>query len=160
MSNLGAAVDCAADISEARSLWAADRYNLVLINVEDELGNRDRFCEDIGGAIPPQQFMFLVGKPEYLAILPNARGLHGKGEQALLGDLRAALSRADAGRAPQQWGILECSKQISAARSLYRARDQAKQERLEIARDLEPRDSSPTEIWSQVLPELQKEELQ
>jgi len=159
MRNLDVTVDCAADVREARSLWGAGRYNLVLINVENELGDRDKFCEDIGGAIPPQQFMFLVGKPEYLAVLPNAVGHHGNGDRALLSDVRAALSGAEV-RAPQRWGILEASKQISAARSLYRARDQAKHERLESARDLESRGSRQTEVWSLVLPELQKEELQ
>src|SRR5881396_3024853 len=72
MRRLGLDVDCAADISEARSWWRADLYNLVLINMQNELGCRDKFCEDVRGAIPPQQLAFLVGKPDYLAELPNA----------------------------------------------------------------------------------------
>src|SRR5213080_1834491 len=70
MRKLGMDVDCAEDISEARTWWRADRYNLVLISAENEHGRRDRFCEDIRGAVPPQQMAFLVGKPEYLANSP------------------------------------------------------------------------------------------
>src|SRR5882724_731848 len=71
MRKLGMDVDCACDISEARSWWRADLYNLVLINMENELEDRDRFCQDVRGATPPQQLVFLVGKPGYLADLPN-----------------------------------------------------------------------------------------
>src|SRR6266436_9946925 len=71
MRRLGVDVDCACDISEARSWWRADLYNLVLINMENELEDRDRFCEEVRGATPPQQLVFLVGKPGYLANLPN-----------------------------------------------------------------------------------------
>src|SRR5258707_9161295 len=73
MRRLGMDVDCAADISEARSWWRADLYNLVLMNVENELGRRDKFCHDVRGAIPKQQLPFLVGKPDYLAALRNPR---------------------------------------------------------------------------------------
>src|SRR5271170_4260879 len=72
MRKLGMNVDCAADISEARSWWRADLYNLVIINVDNDLGRRDKFCEDIRGATPAQQLTFLVGKPEYLADSPGA----------------------------------------------------------------------------------------
>jgi DNA-binding response OmpR family regulator len=33
MRKMGVDVECAADISEARSLWRADSYNLVLLDV-------------------------------------------------------------------------------------------------------------------------------
>jgi PleD family two-component response regulator len=59
MRKLGMKVDCAADTSEARSWWRADLYNLVLINVEDELDHRDKFCEDMRSATPRQQLAFL-----------------------------------------------------------------------------------------------------
>src|SRR5438132_232456 len=74
MRRLGMDVDCAADISEARSWWRADLYNLVLINMENEQGHRDKFCDDMRSATPPQQLAFLVGKPEYLADSPNTNG--------------------------------------------------------------------------------------
>ena len=34
LRKMGIEVDCAADISEARSLWQADSYNLVLLDVK------------------------------------------------------------------------------------------------------------------------------
>src|SRR5438093_8752732 len=71
MRKLGLEVDCAADIIEARSWWRADLYDLVLINVDDSSGPRDKFCDDVRNATPPQQIMFLVGKPGYLATSPN-----------------------------------------------------------------------------------------
>src|SRR5256885_15957755 len=74
MRRLGMEVDCAADISEARSWWRADLYNLVLINAQTDVGQRDDFCESVRNATPPQQLAFLVGKPEYLANAPKANG--------------------------------------------------------------------------------------
>src|SRR5271165_989913 len=64
MRKLGMDVDCAADIGEARSWWKADLYDLVLMDVENWQGHRDKFCADIRSATPPQQLAFLVGKPE------------------------------------------------------------------------------------------------
>src|ERR1700745_538927 len=71
MRKLGVEVDCAADIAEARSWWRADLYDLVLINMEKGRGHRDRFCDEIRSATPPQRLAFLVGQPEYLADSPN-----------------------------------------------------------------------------------------
>jgi CheY-like chemotaxis protein len=71
MRKLGMDVDCAADIAEARSWWRAAFYDLVLINMEKGRGHRDRFCEEIRNATPPQRLAFLVGQPEYLADSPN-----------------------------------------------------------------------------------------
>ena len=39
--------------------------------MEKGRGHRDKFCDDIRGATPPQRLAFLVGKPEYLADSPN-----------------------------------------------------------------------------------------
>jgi hypothetical protein len=162
MRKLGMDVDCAADISEARSWWRADLYNLVLINVENELGHRDKFCADIRGATPPQQFAFLVGEPDYLADSPNADGASSvprDGNQAHWGDVRAALSANIPGGLAQRWGIMEASRRISAVRTLSHARSKAVRERPAPARDLETRHAKRT-AWSQVLPELEKEEMQ
>jgi hypothetical protein len=60
MRKFGMDVDCAADVDEARSWWKADFYDLVLINMENAKGYRDRFCDDIRGATPPQRLAFLV----------------------------------------------------------------------------------------------------
>ena len=74
MRKMGMDVDCAADISEARSWWRADLYDLVLINVDKGAGHRDKFCDDIRSATPSQHLAFLVGKPEYLANVPGLDG--------------------------------------------------------------------------------------
>src|SRR5271165_3505795 len=95
MRKLGIDVDCAADISEARSWWRAALYNLVLMNVENDMGHRDKFCDDIGRATPPQSFAFLVGGPDYLAGLPGAEAeapARSNGEQSTRGDIRAAMA--------------------------------------------------------------------
>ena len=163
MRKLGMDVDCAADISEARSWWRADLYNLVLMNVENGLGHRDKFCEDIRGATPPQQLAFLVGKPEYLACSPNADGpppVQKHDEQAFQNEVRAALPSDVSGGLPLRWGILEASRRISAVRSLTVARTKARRERPVPPRDLETRYAKRTAAWSQVLPELQKEKVQ
>ncbi len=163
MRKLGMEVDCAADINEARSLWRAALYNLVLIDMESELGHRDRFCEEVRGAAPPQQLAFLVGKPGYLAYTPNADGtgpVPNGGDQSLVGDVRAALSAALPGVLPQRWGILEASRRISAVRSLSHARSKAVRERPAPVRDLETRDFKRIATQSRTLDDLLREELQ
>jgi len=125
MRKLGMDVDCAADIGEARSWWKADLYDLVLIDVENGQGHRDRFCADIRRATPPQQVAFLVGKPEYLAGAPGAESaVQVPDSAALLMDARAALA-TDLVDLPQRWGILEASRRISAVRSVSVARTRA-----------------------------------
>jgi hypothetical protein len=163
MRKLGVDVDCAADISEARSWWRADLYNLVLMNVENELGHRDKFCEDVRRATPPQQLAFLVGKPEYLADSPSADGslVQSESEPALQDEAGAAALPAEApGGPPLRWGILEASRRISAVRSVTAARSMARRNRPTPPRDLEVRSAKRIAAWSQVLPELQKEEMQ
>jgi CheY-like chemotaxis protein len=141
MRKLGIDVDSAADISEARGWWKANLYDLVLINVENTRGNRDKFCDDIRGAVPSQRFAFLVGKPDYLShlpgpdlpMLPDQEYLDGP-----MADIRAALS-ATLADLPQRWGILEASRRISVVRSACNARTQAMRNRPAPLRDLELR---------------------
>ena len=162
MRKLGMEVDCAADIDEARSWWRADLYHLVLINMKNELGYRDRFCEDIRRATPPQQLAFLVGKPEYLSDAPGAEGtaaVFGEGAEFVQAERKAGLP-ADFGSAPQRWGIMEASQRISAVRSAVVVRSNTMRERPTPPRDLESRDLKRSAAWSQVLPELQKEEIE
>lgn len=162
MRKLGMEVDCAADIEEARSWWRADLYHLVLINMGNKLGHRDRFCEDVRSATPPQQLAFLVGKPEYLADSPGAdeaAPVPEDGVEILLHERKAGMP-ADFGGAPQRWGILEASRRISAVRSASVARTRALRERPTPPRDIENRDLKRNTVWSQVLPELHKEELE
>ena len=143
MRKLGMEVDCAADISEARSWWRADLYSLVLIDMESGLGHRDRFCDDMRRATPPQQISFLVGKPGYLADAPNADRapiVQTSGDQSVSDHVRAALAVVLPGEMSQRWGILEASRRISAVRSLSHARSKATQNQPAPPRDLEGRE--------------------
>lgn len=162
MRKLGMEVDCAADISEARSWWRASLYNLVLIDMESELGHRDKFCEDVRAATPPQSLAFLVGKPGYLAHAPNAdkkTAVQNFDDQSLIGDVRTALS-AEVGDLPQRWSIMEASRRISAVRSACSARTRALREIPMPPRDLEMRESKRVATQSRTLDDLLREELQ
>ena len=142
MRKLGMDVDCACDISEAFSWWRADLYNLVLINTENELGHRDKFCEDIRGATPPQQLAFLVGKPEYLANSPSAdvaAFAQPYGDPAFPDEARTAPPTDISAGSPQRWGIMEASQRISLVRSASAARSLAMRNRPTPPRDLEAR---------------------
>jgi CheY-like chemotaxis protein len=144
MRKLGMEVDCAADISEARSWWRADLYSLVLIDMASGLGHRDKFCDDMRRATPPQQISFLVGKPGYLADAPKADGIplvaKSSGDQSVREDIRAALAVELPGGVSQRWGILEASQRISAVRTLSHARSRVTQEKPAPPRDLETRE--------------------
>jgi CheY-like chemotaxis protein len=150
LRKLGMYVDIAADIAEARSWWRPALYDLVLIHMEKGRGQRDKFCDDLRGATPPQRLAFLVGQPEYLVDSPNA-------DQELLmerrGGLAAAVSAkvtlpADSGDATQRWGILEASRRISAVRSASVARTNAMRALPPPPRDSEERPSkrAPTNL--------------
>jgi CheY-like chemotaxis protein len=161
MRKLGIDVDCAADIGEARSWWRAALYNLVLMNVENDMGHRDKFCDDLRGATPPQQLAFLVGRPDFLANLPvvDEEPPLRSGDQSSRGDVRAALAADISGALGQRWGILEASRRISAVRSLSHARSRAIRERPAPARDSEIRLSKrPNE--PRTLDQLLREEMQ
>jgi CheY-like chemotaxis protein len=158
MRKFGMDVDCAADVDEARSWWKADFYDLVLINMENAKGYRDRFCDDIRGATPPQRLAFLVGQPEYLAHSPNRNGESPQqNDDMIVGDMRLALA-ADAGDPTQRWGILEASRRISAVRSKSLARTQAMRALPDLPRDSEGRPSKRTPTAAN-LDDLLREEL-
>ena len=161
MRKLGMEVDCAADISEARTWWRADLYNLVLISAANEHGRRDKFCEDIRAATPPQQLAFLVGKPEYLADSPHPEAVVTAPEDcghASLDELRSALASHVAENPSQSWGILEACRRISVVRSASNARSRAI--RHDPPRDSETSKSRKTAENSEILPESSKEEMQ
>jgi CheY-like chemotaxis protein len=144
MRKSGIDVDCAADIAEARSWWRAALYDLVLINMENGRGYRDKFCDEIRSATPPQRLAFLVGEPEYLADLPSV--VEGSPEQISDGLMDDPIMRdfklnvaADRSNPTQRWGILEASRRISAVRSSSLARTQAMRALPAPARDSEGR---------------------
>ena len=145
MRKLGVDVDCAGDIAEARAWWKPALYDLVLINMEKGHGHRDKFCDDVRSATPPQRLAFLVGQPEYLADSPNAdeeMPVQNPEDQVAAG-VKDALS-ADRRDLTQRWGILEASRRISAVRSASIARSQAMRALPAPPRDSEGRPSKPT----------------
>jgi hypothetical protein len=149
MRKLGIEVDCAADISEAHSWWRTDLYDLVLFSDGHETSELESFCEKLRGAKPAQAFCFLVGKPRYLADLPE-RAILEQREEIPIPEKAAALV-AEPGEAGHRWGILECSRRISAARSKCNALVKAKQTQPAPIRDTEKRaakPSSPPAVWS------------
>lgn len=154
----GMNVDSAADILEARSWWRPALYDLVLINMEKGKGQRDRFCDDLRSATPPQRLAFLVGQPEYLVDSPNEDQelLMERGdEQAAIAGVKVAFP-ADPRDSMQRWGILEASQRISAVRSASVARTRAIRDLPPPPRDYEGRASKPT---PSSLDDLMREEL-
>jgi hypothetical protein len=151
-------VDSAADIAEARSWWRPALYDLVLINMEGGKGKRDKFCDDLRSATPPQRLAFLVGQPEYLVDTLNADQEflmeHGDKKSAVV--IAKAAFLADPGDAGQRWGILEASRRISAVRSESVARSRAMRSLPPPPRDYEGRSSKPT---SSTLDDLLREEM-
>lgn len=161
MRKLGIDVDCAADLGEARSWWRADLYDLVLVSMEKGPGHRDRFCEEVRGATPPQKLAFLVGEPAYLADLPNENiefPVQSADDQVLIRDVKVALS-ADLKDLTQRWGILEASRRISAVRSASTARTRAMREKPAPPRDSEGRASKRISAPT-TLDDLLREEMQ
>jgi len=160
MRKLGMDVDCATDIAEARSWWRAGLYDLVLINMEKGLGHRDRFCDEVRTANPPQRLAFLVGQPEYLADSPHADEElpMPNADDHVVDNLKVAFP-ADRGDSAQNWGILEASRRISAVRSASLARTRAMRTLPPPPRDSEGRPSKRTATPTS-LDDLLREELQ
>lgn len=121
LRKLGVEVDCASDISEARSLWQADSYNLVLMDVKREPRNVEDFCTEMAGAKPPQRMAFLVGKPDYLGNAPGAGAdevYRDPTRNGLWSEMVASLFTSACELLPQRYGFLEASWRIAATRSL------------------------------------------
>ena len=158
MRKRGMDVDCAADVSEARSWWRADLYDLVLISMEKGHGYRDRLCDDMRKASPPQRIAFFVGKPGYLASAPNEEEEMPEPNHnghSVAGSIKAALA-LKLSDPPQRWGILEASRRISAVRSACNALTRAMRDRPAPPRDMEGREAKRT----QSLDDLLRQELQ
>ena len=159
MRRLGVEVDSAADIGEARCWWKVDLYDLVLINIENHRGSRDKFCDDLRAAAPRQRFAFLVGKPEYLSGSPGPDlPCHEDPQDAPRADVRAALS-ADLGDLPRRWGFVEASRRISAVRAASHARTNAMRSRPAPPRDLETRYAEYAAAESRKLDDMLRDDL-
>jgi CheY-like chemotaxis protein len=160
LRKLGIDVDSAADIVEARVWWRPALYDLVLINMEKGRGQRDKFCDDVRSATPPQQLAFLVGRPEYLTDSPSEdqeSELENSDQQAAIGNAKV-FSLVDPGDTTKRWGILEASRRISAVRSASIARTQAMRALPPPPRDSEGRPEKSAATRTS-LDDLLKEEL-
>jgi CheY-like chemotaxis protein len=120
LRKLGADVECAADISEARSVWRADSYDLVLLDVVRDARNAEEFCTEVKAAKPPQAVAFLVGKPDYVAASPRINvatdgDINGQGAW---GDVVASLFASACQGLTRRWGFQEAAWRIAAARSV------------------------------------------
>ncbi len=155
----GMNVDIATDIAEARSWWRPALYDLVLVHMEKGRGQRDKFCDDLRGATPPQRLAFLVGQPEYLVDSPNAdqellmEQIEGR---AIAGNAKNTLP-ANPDDSNQRWGILEASRRISEVRSASVARTNAMRALPPPPRDSDGRPAKPAPT---TLDDLLREELQ
>lgn len=126
MRKLGAEVDCAGDISEARCWWRPDLYSLVLMNVSASTTQTQKFCDDMRRFMPQQQIMFLVGKPDYLAVVPRVENtFSGNGEEDDHTPVHEGNAKLQGNGSSQRWGILEACRRISAVRSKMDARTRA-----------------------------------
>jgi CheY-like chemotaxis protein len=159
MRKLGIDVDSAADMTEASIWWKPALYDLVLISMEKGRGQRDKFCHHVRSATPPQRLAFLVGCPEYLRDSPSEDQVSamesGDGEVAVAEAKSVSRDRGDTSR---RWGILEASRQISAARSASITRTQAMRALPPPPRDSEGR-TAKTSATPTNLDDLLKEEL-
>ena len=158
MRKLGIDVDSASDMTEATIWWKPALYDLVLINMEKGRGQRDKFCDHVRSATPPQRLAFLVGCPDYLTVSPNEdqeSAMESSENQAANGSAKAVP--LDPGDTTQRWGILEASRKISAVRSASIARTQAMRSLPPPPRDPEGRTAKPT--LRPNLDDLLKEEL-
>ena len=160
MRRLGVEVDSAADIGEARCWWKVDLYDLVLINIENNRGSRDKFCNDIRAAAPRQRFAFLVGKPEYLSNSPGPDvPTQEYAQDAPRADVKVALS-ADLADLPRRWGFVEASRRISAVRAASHARTNAMRSRPGPPRDLETRYAEYASAEARKLDDLLRKDTQ
>jgi len=159
LRKLGIDVDSAADIVEARVWWKPALYDLVLINMEKGRGQRDKFCDDVRSATPPQRLAFLIGQPKYLADSPNPNEeLLAENEDEQDANGAKSIVATDLGDTTQRWGILEASRRISAVRSASIARTQAMRALPPPPRDFEGRSAKPSTTPTS-LDDLLREEL-
>lgn len=92
MRELGAAVDCAANAVSAVSLCQSGSYNLVLVDLGNDVPGAERLAEQIKAGHPRPRVAFLVGRPLYVtSSLRRQRGkAPGAKAESFSGDKAAA----------------------------------------------------------------------
>ncbi|MGH9670486.1 MAG: hypothetical protein ACRD3A_10285 [Terriglobales bacterium] len=119
MRKLGLEVDCAADTAQARVLWRAAFYHLLLVDLGNAPSTAARFCGEITAASPAQRVAFYVSKPPYLVSSPSKEADqpqdHDFGES---GSKARTLFAGACDALPRRGSLLEAAWRISVTRAL------------------------------------------
>jgi hypothetical protein len=114
----GMDVVCAHHVGDARLLFHPDTYDLVLFDLHHDNGAAVELSQEMKDECPGQRVAFLVGKPEYLAALPDHtdRGPDAppKRYEETLRQLMATACEA----LPRRGGFLEATWRMSLARAV------------------------------------------
>ena len=129
----GVEVTCAHDMVNAKQLWDADSYNLVIVDATNVHDDAVSFCKSIKDERPEQMVTFLVGRPHFLSPAPM-QDIVAKGKSILSAVNAHSLLTTASDKFSRGTGIMNCASQISTRRSLNkrqfadRAVTKAKQE--------------------------------
>jgi CheY-like chemotaxis protein len=125
MGKAGLEVDSARDTMAARTLWRANSYNLVLIDLRHDALGAAEFGAEIKTDSPQQVVAFLVCKPGYVSSSPNPQLDLEPTLSGWAGKAAMLLSR-DCSATPMRGGFLEATLRMRAKRSLKPPKPQAK----------------------------------
>ncbi len=113
---LGIDVVCAAHVSEARLLWHASVFDLVLLDIRMHSSDAVDFCAELKLEAPRQGIAWLVGEPEFISQEPLVDRIVVEDSVPLADSLRQRM--ADACEAlPHRGGFLEARWRMALQRS-------------------------------------------
>lgn len=115
----GVEVTCAHDLANARQLWHADSYNLVIVDATNVHDDAVSFCKSIKDERPEQMVTFLVGKPHFLSPSPM-QDVVAKGKYIPSAVNAHSLLTTASDKFSRGTGIMNCASQISTRRALHR----------------------------------------
>ena len=114
--NAGIEVVCAAHISEARLLWHASVFDLVLLDMRMHSSDAVDFCKQIKSDSPRQGIAWLVGKPEFVSHEPLFDRSMMEDSVPLADSLRQRMAEA-CEALPHRGGFLEARWRMALQRS-------------------------------------------
>jgi CheY-like chemotaxis protein len=115
----GVEVTCAHDMANAKRLWHADPYHLVILDATDVHDDAVAFCKSIKDERPEQMVTFLVGQPHFLSPSPM-QDIVAKGKCILTAVTAHSLLTTASSKFSRGTGIMNCASQISTRRALHR----------------------------------------
>lgn len=119
MRKLGLDVDCAADGAQARTLWRAAVYHLVLVDLGNAPSTTARFCGELREASPEQRVAFYVSKPPYLTSSPSPEaGLRAEHDFGGSENQAQSLFAEACEALPRRGSLMEAAWRISVTRAL------------------------------------------